>query len=136
MVTKKSKGLATRPLWIITRYWHNRMKILTIDSEGGGEFLPVFSFEEEGKTFLHHFEEQKKVKWCTRQATAGELISVLMAPCANAKRVVLDPLPFSCSFGRAALPFLSVSRERFIRELMTGRYWRRGAVEEELVVLA
>jgi hypothetical protein len=122
MITKKkrSKGLASRPLWIITCYPNNRMKILTIDSEDDGGFsLPIFSFREEVETFLYHFEEQKQMKWRARQTTAGELISVLMAPsCASVKDVVLDPLPFSCSWARAALPFLSVSRERFVQELM------------------
>ena len=48
----KISALARRPLWIITSYRNNRMEVLTIDPEGNGGSLPVFSFEEEAKTFL------------------------------------------------------------------------------------
>ncbi len=114
---KSSKSLARRPLWIITCYRNNRMDILTIDPDGGGGFLPVFSFKEEAQTFLCLFEDDEtKMEWYTRQMTAGELVSVLMAPCARVRQVALDPLPVSC--GRAALPLLSVSRECFLQELM------------------
>jgi hypothetical protein len=123
MLNKKkssSRGLARGPLWIITCYRHNRMDILTIDPDADGGFLPVFSFEEEAETFLCLFEDdEKKMEWCIRQTSAGELVSVLMAPCTSVRRVALDPLPLSC--GRAALPLLSVSREHFVQELMGER---------------
>ena len=45
-------GLMRRPLWIITSCQDNYMDVLTSDPDGDGEFLAVFSFEEEAKAYL------------------------------------------------------------------------------------
>ena len=130
MAYKRSSGLVQGHLWIITRYRNNQMEILTIAQGGEAESsLPLFSFKEEAEVFLGLFEDDHKRDWQSRETSAGELVSVLMAPCTNAKQVVLDPLPFPCS--RAMLPLLSVSKERFVRGLM--REKDREVAEEELV---
>ncbi len=59
------------------------------------------------------------MEWRSRETTAGELISVLLAPYAKVKWVALDPLPLSC--GGADLPFVSVNRYRFVKDLMEER---------------
>jgi hypothetical protein len=115
----KSRGLTRRPLWIIQRYQDNRMDVLTIDLDGDGGFLAVFSFKEEAETFLHLWEDDERRDWRSRETTAGELTSVLLGPCTGVRWVALDPLPVSCS--RALLPLVSVSRERFIQDLMGER---------------
>ena len=116
------RGLARRPLWIITCYRNNRMEVLTIDpdGDGGGSSLPVFSFKEEAKTFLGLSEnDQEGRRWRIRETTAGELVSVLLAPCADVRQVALDPLPLPLS--RLMCSFCSIARERFVEYLLMGR---------------
>ena len=116
----KISALARGPLWIITCYRNNRMEVLTVDPDGDGGYLPVFSFEEEADAFLHLSENDREGRsWRCRQATAEELVSVLLAPCADVRQVTIDPLPLS--LGRAMLPYISVARERFVEDLMGSR---------------
>ena len=117
---KKSRALGRRALWLITTYRNNRIDPLTIDSGGAGESLAVFSFKEEAETFLRLWEEDiEKRGWRSRQTTVGELISLLLGPCAQVKRVSLDPLPLL--FGTPLLPLESVRREPFVQELLGER---------------
>jgi hypothetical protein len=97
------------------------MEVLTLDPDGDGGSLPIFSFEEEAQTFLGLSEnDQEGRRWRIREMTAGELVSVLLAPCAEVRQVTLDPLPLS--LGRAAMPPLcSVARERFVEDLLGRR---------------
>jgi hypothetical protein len=117
----KTSALARRPLWIITCHRNNRMEVLTIDPDGDeGVSLPVFSFKEEAKTFLGLSEndqgEEEGTRWHIREATAGELVSVLLAPCAHVRQVALDPLPLPLS--RLMYSFSSMARERFVEYLL------------------
>jgi hypothetical protein len=73
-----------RPLWIIASYQHNQMNPLTVDEDGEGGLLPVFSFKEEAETFLRLLGAEGKTEWWrSRETTAGELVSVLQALCAQ-----------------------------------------------------
>jgi hypothetical protein len=132
MLKKKSRGgsLMLRSLWIITSYENNCMELLTVDPDTPteGSLLPVFSFEEEAQTFLGLLEDEQK-GWSIRQTTPGELISILLAPCADVRQVLLDPLPLP--LGRVMLPYVSESRERFIEKMMEERrQWTRELVPE------
>jgi hypothetical protein len=114
----KSRALMRRPLWIITSYQNNRMEVLTIDPDvEGGSFLAIFSFEEEAEAFLRLLgdEEEKRKGWRSEQTKAGELVSVLLGPCADVKRVALDPLPLPQ--GRVMLPLVSVNWDTFLQYL-------------------
>jgi hypothetical protein len=116
------RGLERRPLWIITCYHNNRLEVLTVDPNGNGDSLPVFSFEEEAKTFLGLSEnDQEGRRWRSRETTAGELVSVLMAPRAEIRQVTLDPLPLTLGMGTLMAPLCSVARERFVEELLGRR---------------
>lgn len=113
---RKAERLLARPVslpyWLIARYDHRQMKVLTIVRDGK-EVLPVFSFEEEAREFLKSVEEG----WNARRTGAGELISVLCGPCANAKRVALDP-------SEELTDLVSVSRQGFMDFLLgRGRSW-------------
>ena len=119
------RGLEPRPLWIITCYHNSRMEVLTIDPDGDdGGSLPVFSFQEEAETFLGLSEndhEEEERRWRSRETTAGELVSVLMAPCVEVRQVALDPLPLTLGMGRLMVSLCSVARERFVEELLGRR---------------
>ena len=117
MLNKRRGALGQRALWILASYQHKQIEPLTIDPDRDGGFLPVFSFKEEADAFLELLgEEGKERGWRSRETTAGELISVLLASCAQVKQVALDPLPLSC--GKAVLPFISVKRNHFVKELL------------------
>jgi hypothetical protein len=117
----KISALARRPLWIITCYRDNRTEVRTVDPDGDGGYLPVFSFEEEAQTFLYLSEDdQEGRRWRCRQTTAGELASFLLGPCAEVRQVTLDPLPLSV--GRVMLPCISVARKRFVEGLIGGQH--------------
>ena len=53
--------------------------------------MPVFSSRKEAETFL--LREGVGGGWQVREATCGELVSVLYGPCRNVEHVTLDPLP-------------------------------------------
>jgi hypothetical protein len=103
--------------------------VLTIgpdgDLGGGSSSLPVFSFREEAESFLglsKNDDREERRSWRVRETTAGELVSVLLAPCANVRQVALDSLPLS--LGGAAsmmLPLWGVARERFVAETAHGK---------------
>ena len=87
---------------------------LCVDGAAGRRVLPVFSFEEEAEMFLR-LGGRDDDGWRTRETSAGELVSVLCGPCANAKDVALDPLPGMAEDGTAGL--VEVGRERFLEHL-------------------
>ena len=115
-IQNKGGSLTRRPLWIIISYQNNRMDALTLDPDSDGGFLAVFSFKEEAEAFLSLLEDDQKNDWRSRQTAAGELVSILLGPCAGVKGVALDPLPVL--FSRAMLRFVSVNRERFVQDLL------------------
>jgi hypothetical protein len=89
----QSRSLARSALWIITRYLHNRMDVLTFDLENATGFLAVFSFKEEAELFLGVLEDdQKKHYWRSRETSVGEWLSILYGPCKGVGGVALDPL--------------------------------------------
>ncbi|MGH3146410.1 MAG: hypothetical protein ACRDTR_11485 [Rubrobacter sp.] len=51
-------------------------------------------------------------RWRTRESSVGEVVSVLYGPCADAKSVVLDPLPEMLRDGTVGL--VQVERKRFL----------------------
>ena len=108
----KSSALMRRPLWIITSYQNDQMELLTIDPDTERSFLAIFSFQEEAEAFLHLSVDGEKKEWQSKQMNAGELVSVLLGPCADVKQVAFDPLPLP--LGRAMLPLVSVNRDTFL----------------------
>ena len=121
----KSRSLTRRPLWIIISYRNYQMDVLTLDPDSDGGYLAVFSFKEEAETFLSLLEDDHKRGWQSRQTAAGELVSILLGPCAGVRAVALDPLPLL--FSRVMLRFVSVNKERFVRDLLEEA---KGAREE------
>jgi hypothetical protein len=112
----QGRDLGRRPRWTITSYQDNQMNTLTVDPDSDGGLVAVFSFEEEAETYLGLLGDEEKRGWCSRETTAGELISLLLAPCTRVRGVALDPLPLS--YGRVMLPLVRVERDRFVQYLM------------------
>jgi hypothetical protein len=94
-----------------------QLELLTVDLDGAGEALPVFSFEEEAEMFLwlQTTEEGHEV----RETTPGQLVSILYGPCAHVRRVMLDPLP---EIGvRMQISLLGMDRNDFVESVMGAR---------------
>ncbi len=115
-MTDVSKNRAAwRSFWLITARARGVMRVFTIDI-AGETVLPVFSFRGEGESFLH--SEALAADWWSRETTAGELVSVLLGPCARVEKVALDPLPGLRERELAGL--VSMGRRDFVRHLMSG----------------
>jgi hypothetical protein len=91
--------------------------LLTVDLDGAGEALPVFSFEEEAEMFLwlQTTEEGREV----RETTPGQLVSILYGPCADVGRIMLDPLPEIGA--RMQISLLGMDRDDFVESVMGAR---------------
>jgi hypothetical protein len=108
--------------WLIVQDENDRLEPLTVTC-AGEQALPVFSFEEEAEIF--HRLAALGSRWRARPSGRGELVSVLCGPCAQARRVVLDPLPEMLVDGTIEL--VSLDRCRFVSRLMgqvKGRFAR------------
>src|SRR5918994_4027475 len=110
----------TQRYWVIARDAKDgfgQLELLTVDLDGTGEALPVFSFEEEAEMFLwlQRTEEGHEV----RETTPGQLVSILYGPCADVGRVMLDPLP---EIGLSMqISLLGMDRHDFVESVMGAR---------------
>src|SRR5919106_5352369 len=110
----------TQRYWVIAKVAKDglgQLELLTLDLEGTGEALPVFSFEEEAEMFLwlQSTEEGQEV----RETTPGQLVSILYGPCADVGRVMLDPLPEIGA--RMQISLLGMDRNVFVESVMGAR---------------
>ena len=105
-------GFARRPFWLIVG---QRTRGLEVFTNGGGEILPVFSYEEEAEMFLRHEVSEKG--WRVRECTCGELASILCALRMDVRHVALDPLPEMVAGSSVGL--VRLSRKAFVEALLT-----------------
>lgn len=84
-------SLGSRSLWLLAKVEAGRMSIMITGLSGGRTALPVFSFEDEAGMFREL--AAPRAGWRVRETAAGELVSVLLGPCAGVSRIFLDPLP-------------------------------------------
>jgi hypothetical protein len=113
----------TQRYWVIakdakdTKDGFGQPDLLTVDLDGTGEALPVFSFEEEAEMFLllQTTEDGREV----RETTPGQLVSILYGPCADVGRVMLDPLPEIGA--RMQTSLLGMDRNDFVESVMGAR---------------
>src|SRR5215210_2039779 len=103
--------------WVIAKDGFGQPDLLTVDLDGTGEALPVFSFEEEAEMFLwlQTTEDGREV----RETTPGQLVSILYGPCADVERVMLDPLPEIGA--RVQISLLGMDRNDFVESVMGAR---------------
>ena len=107
--------------WLVARDGDGRLEPLCVH-EGAARVLPVFSFEEEAQMFLRlgdYEGDDADDGWRARESCAGELVSVLLGPCADVEGVALDPLPQMLEDGTIGLVW--VGRRRFLGQLMTSK---------------
>ena len=107
----------TQRYWVIAKDGLGQPDLLTVDLDGAGEALPVFSFEEEAEMFLwlQPSEEGREL----REITPGQLVSILYGPCADVGRVMLDPLPEIGA--RMQISLLGMDRHDFVESVMGAR---------------
>ena len=107
----------TQRYWVIAKDGFGQPDLLTVDLDGAGQALPVFSFEEEAEMFLwlQATEDGREV----RETTPGQLVSILYGPCADVGRVMLDPLPEIGA--RLQNSLLGMDRNDFVASVMGAR---------------
>ena len=115
-----SRRAGTQRYWVIAmdaKDGFGQLDLLTVDLDGAGEALPVFSFEEEAEMFLwlQTTEDGREV----RKITPGQLVSILYGPCADVTRVMLDPLPEIGASMQISL--LGMDRHDFVESVMGAR---------------
>ena len=119
--TETARGAArrsrTQRYWVIAKDGLGQPDLLTVDLDGAGRALPVFSFEEEAEMFLwlQTTEDGREV----RGTTPGQLVSILYGPCAHVGRVMLDPLPEIGA--RVQISLLGMDRNDFVESVMGAR---------------
>jgi hypothetical protein len=122
--TESERGAArpagTQRYWLIAqdaKDGFGQPDLLTVDLDGAGEALPVFSFEEEAEMFLwlQRREDGREV----RETTPGQLVSILYGPCADVGKVMLDPLPEIGALMQISL--LGMDRRDFVQSVMGAR---------------
>ena len=123
------RQVGTQRYWVIARDAKDgfgrpvgQPDLLTVDLDGTGQALPVFSFEEEAEMFLwlQTTEDGREV----RETTPGQLVSILYGPCAHVGRVMLDPLP---EIGvRMQISLLGMDRNDFVESVMGARSTKDG----------
>ena len=110
----------TQRYWVIAKDAKDglgQLELLTVDLDGTGEALPVFSFEEEAEMFL--WLQRTEGGWEVRETTPGQLVSILYGPCADVGKVMLDPLPEIGASMQISL--LGMDRNDFVESVMGAR---------------
>jgi hypothetical protein len=110
----------TQRYWVIAKDPKDglgQLELLTLDLDGTGEALPVFSFEEEAEMFL--WLQRTEGGWEVRETAPGQLVSILYGPCADVGKVMLDPLP---EIGLSMqISLLGMDRNDFVESVMGAR---------------
>src|SRR5215203_3206423 len=98
---------------VVARDGDKGLEVLRVPLEGKGLVLPVFSAGWAARGYL--FAEAPGGGWYVRVCTPGQLISLLVGPCAGVEWIALDPRPGPRSGGEAAN---LMPRENFVDYLL------------------
>jgi len=113
---RTSGARTTLASYVIVRREITCPELLRVLLESDEEVLPVFSSEEAARRFLVSYGEGA---WRVRECSAGELISLLFGPCANIRRVLLNPLQEPLAAEDALVS--PIDRESFVASLLGSR---------------
>jgi hypothetical protein len=86
--------------YVVVRHGDEGSEVLRIPLEAKGRVLPVFAAGWAARGYL--FAEAPGGGWYVRACTPGELVSLIVGPCAGVELVALDPRPAPRSGGEAA----------------------------------
>jgi hypothetical protein len=104
--------------WLLTRNRISGLEVFTQRTPEGVVILPVYSSAEDACAYL----SDGRSSWKPRKTGRGELVSILMGVCREARWVTLDPPPRVATGD--ALELLGLSRESFLEALLgRGRSW-------------
>ena len=115
---RTSSARAVLAPYVIVRREITCPELLRVFFESGEEVLPVFSSEEAARRFLISYSHGEEA-WRVRECSAGELISLLLGPCANVERVLLNPLQEPLAEEDALVN--PIDRESFVASLLGSR---------------
>lgn len=102
---------------MIAKDCFRQINVFTVGLEAGREAMPVFSSEEEAEMFL--WLQTTEDGWTVRETSPGQLTSVLYGPCADAEKVMLDPLSEIGAGEQVGL--VSIDRESFLERILVGK---------------
>ena len=91
LVTSASERNTSRLHYVVTRDGEKGLEVLCVPLKGKGGVLPAFSAAWVARGYL--FAEAPGGGWYVRACTPGELVSLLVGPCAGVEWVMLDPRP-------------------------------------------
>ena len=91
LATSAPERNASRLHYVVTRDGEKGLEVLCAPSKGKGGVLPAFSAGWAARGYL--FAEAPGGGWYVRACTPGELVSLLVGPCAGVEWVALDPKP-------------------------------------------
>ena len=100
LVTSAPERNTSRLHYVVARDGEKGLEVLCVPSKGKGGVLPAFSAGWAARGYL--FAEAPGGGWYVRACTPGELVSLLVGPCAGVEWVALDPKPGSRHGSEAA----------------------------------
>ena len=83
-----AKDRGRRTFWVLEKDGGSELMTL---SDGNGEAMPLFGFEDEARMYLRLLGGEGE--WRLRETTVGELAPLLRGPYEGVGRVALDPVP-------------------------------------------
>ena len=100
LLTSVPEGHTSRMHYVVARDGEKGLEVLCVPSKEKGGVLPAFSAGWTARAYL--FAEAPGGGWYVRACTPGELVSLLVGPCAGVVWVALDPRPGPRHGGEAA----------------------------------
>ena len=91
LATSVPERYTSRLHYVVARDGEKGLEVLCVPSNGKGGVLPAFSAGWAARGYL--FAEAPGGGWYVRACTPGELVSLLVGPCAGVEWVMLDPRP-------------------------------------------
>ena len=120
---KGSDSQLTTWYWLLSRTGVSGLEVFTEMMPEGEGLVPVFGSAEAARDYLSEGAGPWNGPWKPRKTSRGELISLLMGVCKDARWVTVDPPPVAAT-EEVAAGLCACSTEAFLGPLLgRGRYW-------------